>query len=1116
VLKGDNNVLLNNTLNSNGYYGIYLRETNKCTLTGNTANSNDYNGFYLYRSCTYNTLGNNTACENGRAGIYTSYMGNNYNNFTGNTANANDWYGISLEDSNHCTLTHNTALENRDGIALRSSSRNILTSNTANANTRYGIWLYSSSCKYNKITNNTMNSNSQYGVYLQSSSNNNITSNNVSNNTEYDFFSNRNSHNNAVKDLLISSYPTTISFTYDNGIKIKGVDTAPGDQPGKENVSKYVNARSVTADSWIFLNVSYSDADLGGVDEDSLRMWRYNGTDWTEVPAPNGVNTIKNYVYANITSFSIFAPLGNVTVANLEINKTGVPDPVSHGGTLNYSISVNNTGNANATNVIVTETYDGNVTFASAVPAASLGNNTWQFATLNVSETRWIKISVSVNASVLNGTVLHNIVNVSCDEGVMDTDTENTTVFVAPAQPPNITSSAPPSPVNDTVCNWRTFNVTVDQTVNVSWYLNSTLRRTNVSTKEANYTLHAEVVGEHNVSAMASNENGTDMQTWVWNVSAAPVPVLEINKTGVPDPVSPGGALSYTIAVNNAGNATATNVSVKETYDANVTFVSAVPAPSSGDDTWQFATLNVSETRRINISVTVNAAVPNGTVLHNIVNVSCDEGVTDTDTEDTTVPAIANVKISKWVKYKTEPESEYRKEIDDAKVCNNVSFKIAVQNNGTGTNLTGISVTDVLNCSLGYINDSANIPPTIYEDHCPNNQTFIWQFPGVWLEPCECINITFDAHVDECGNDTNYARVEAENETGYSVSDEDTVWVNCTEVPPVCVETATGSGIACFETDAGTIKDLVAVDESTLPAEGKPALVFPHGFFSFNITGLTPGQTVVVTITLPDNVPVGTQYWKYHASEGGWIQIRMGSDDGDNVITITLVDGGLGDDDGTANGVIVAQGGPGIPKLDLVITEKYETFVDGGSFNITYKVNNIGCADAGASNTTIYIDSVNVLEDPVPPLASGDSFTNTVGPFDCPCDATLNVTVCADNGNVVEESDETNNCEVNEVECPPCLPDLVITNIWTVGNEIHYTIRNKGCIPAPTSYSGLYIDGGYSARDRVDPLAPGDESDEEFARYSYRGGNIRACADYLDRIKEIDETNNCRGWTPAK
>jgi GH25 family lysozyme M1 (1,4-beta-N-acetylmuramidase) len=92
------------------------------------------------------------------------------------------------------------------------------------------------------------------------------------------------------------------------------------------------------------------------------------------------------------------------------------------------------------------------------------------------------------------------------------------------------------------------------------------------------------------------------------------------------------------------------------------------------------------------------------------------------------------------------------------------------------------------------------------------------------------------------------------------------------------VETATGTGIAYFTSDAGTIVDLTSVDELDLPLEGKPDIVFPHGFFSFNIIGLTPGQTVVVTITLPDNVPVGTEYWKYHASEGGWIRIPMGSD----------------------------------------------------------------------------------------------------------------------------------------------------------------------------------------------------------------------------------------------
>jgi len=57
---------------------------------------------------------------------------------------------------------------------------------------------------------------------------------------------------------------------------------------------------------------------------------------------------------------------------------------------------------------------------------------------------------------------------------------------------------------------------------------------------------------------------------------------------------------------------------------------------------------------------------------------------------------------------------------------------------------------------------------------------------------------------------------------------------------------------------------------------------------------------------------VGTQYWKYHTPEG-WYQIPMGDDDGDNVITIELTDGGLGDDDGEANGVIVDAGGPAIP-----------------------------------------------------------------------------------------------------------------------------------------------------------------------------------------------------------
>jgi len=128
------------------------------------------------------------------------------------------------------------------------------------------------------------------------------------------------------------------------------------------------------------------------------------------------------------------------------------------------------------------------------------------------------------------------------------------------------------------------------------------------------------------------------------------------------------------------------------------------------------------------------------------------------------------------------------------------------------------------------------------------------------------------------------------------------------------VSTATGTGSATFTISTGNIGDVSAVAEATLPPAGKPNIDFTHGFFSFGITGVGIGGTVVVTITFPTPIPTNMQYWKYHVPEG-WIDVTalVGSNDGDNVITLTLTDGGLGDDDGIADGVILDQGGPGSP-----------------------------------------------------------------------------------------------------------------------------------------------------------------------------------------------------------
>ncbi len=85
---------------------------------------------------------------------------------------------------------------------------------------------------------------------------------------------------------------------------------------GKENISKFVNVENVTADSWIFLNVSYRDTDVCGVEEESLLLYRWDegASAWelaNETGKPNGVNITGNYVYANVTSFSQIAPFGN-------------------------------------------------------------------------------------------------------------------------------------------------------------------------------------------------------------------------------------------------------------------------------------------------------------------------------------------------------------------------------------------------------------------------------------------------------------------------------------------------------------------------------------------------------------------------------------------------------------------------------------------------------------------------------------------------------------------------------------------------------------------------------------------------------------------------------------
>lgn len=69
-----------------------------------------------------------------------------------------------------------------------------------------------------------------------------------------------------------------------------------------------------------------------GVDESSLRLWRHDGT-WTQLPAPNGVDTVDDYVYANVTSFpgppAEYGALGDDATAPPATPTTPTPTPTA-------------------------------------------------------------------------------------------------------------------------------------------------------------------------------------------------------------------------------------------------------------------------------------------------------------------------------------------------------------------------------------------------------------------------------------------------------------------------------------------------------------------------------------------------------------------------------------------------------------------------------------------------------------------------------------------------------------------------------------------------------------------------------------------------------------------
>lgn len=96
-------------------------------------------------------------------------------------------------------------------------------------------------------------------------------------------------------------------------------------------------------------------------------------------------------------------------------------------------------------------------------------------------------------------------------------------------------------------------------------------------------------------------------------------------------------------------------------------------------------------------------------------------------------------------------------------------------------------------------------------------------------------------------------------------------------------------------------------------------------FLDVNIKVGSPGQTALLKIHFDKPLPNGYQFLKYNSQLGWYVypDVLLSADR--MTANVTLVDGGKGDDDGLANGIIVDPGGFGIAATNTPTSNGYQT-----------------------------------------------------------------------------------------------------------------------------------------------------------------------------------------------
>jgi nitrous oxidase accessory protein len=165
----EDNIATYNGLGGEGWYGIYLSNSNDNAIRNNVACYNGAYGLNMFPSCNNNTVSGNTL-EGNMYGLYmfTGCSGNviKLNKMANNTNS-----GVDMRFNCHGNFLLNNTVANNTvaGITLMDSPKNTLRGNKVSGNNRYGLQIQGSSDS-NLVAGNSI-SDSQTGIFVESGKN---------------------------------------------------------------------------------------------------------------------------------------------------------------------------------------------------------------------------------------------------------------------------------------------------------------------------------------------------------------------------------------------------------------------------------------------------------------------------------------------------------------------------------------------------------------------------------------------------------------------------------------------------------------------------------------------------------------------------------------------------------------------------------------------------------------------------------------------------------------------------------------------------------------------------------------------------------------------------------